>query len=530
MHLGRQRRVELGIILALAGLVVATYAPVRGFDFVQLDDPIQVTENPSVVAGLTWTGVVWAFSSVHAGYWMPLVWLSHMVDVQVYGLEAGGHHITNVLLHLANTLMLFGLLSRATGGPGRSACVAALFAVHPLHVESVAWITERKDVLSTFFWLLTFRAYASFTRLESRGRYLLLCLAFGLALMSKPMTVTLPLTLLLIDVWPLARLSGARGFWRLVQEKIPLFGLSAAVGLAAMATQQQAGAMASLEASALSARVANAVASYVAYLVKTLWPADLSVLYPLRGDLSRWEVAGSALFVAAVTGAAIRMRRRRPALTVGWFWYLVTLLPVIGLVQVGLQGMADRFTYVPLIGIFVAAVWGVHGLAAGPSVRGRWLPMLALAIVVASAIVARHQLQYWRNNRTLFTRATMVSLGVDPYQAHLSLARSLIEAGRAGEAADHLADALALQPDSAEAHTHLGLLLVRQGAYERALPHFAEAARLQPGVAGAHANLGATLIKLGRFREASAALTEALRLDPSNEPVRRGLREIAGRQ
>jgi protein O-mannosyl-transferase len=352
--------------MALVLVNVAVFGAVRHFDFVTWDDPPYVTENPIVRAGLTWSGVVWAFTTAHGPYWHPLTWLSHMLDVQLYGLHAGGHHLTNLVLHVSNSVLLLLLLRRMTGALWKSAAVAALFAVHPLHVESVAWVAERKDVLSTLFWILTMWAYLTYARRPGAGRYAAVLLVFALALMAKPMVVTLPLILLLLDVWPLGRVS--LSWHRLVLEKTPMFALSAAAGVATIVVQQRVGALAAITSVTPGLRVANALVSYGNYLAKTLWPARLAALYPYPQSLPAWPWLLTCGFgLAAISVAAVRLAPRRPYLMMGWFWYLLTLLPVIGLVQVGPQAMVDRFTYVPLVGVFVIVVWGASdALGTGP--------------------------------------------------------------------------------------------------------------------------------------------------------------------
>jgi hypothetical protein len=513
--------------VVLAGITALLYAPVLGFDFVQLDDPVQVTENARVLSGLTWSNIWWALTASHAGYWMPLVWISHMLDVQFYGLNAGGHHLTNLVLHVCNTALLFWILVRSTGARTPSALVAALFAVHPMHVESVAWVTERKDVLSTLFALVAIWAYGSYVRRPSWRLYAGVVAAFCAGLMAKAMVVTLPLVLLLWDVWPLSRWNGRRDrAWQLIREKLPLFALSIAASVIVYLTQEQAGAVVNLEASPFGARVGNALVSYVTYVSKMIWPVDLVVLYPFPDTLPLWQVLGAGVLLTGITVSATRSWRRHPHFTVGWLWYVITLLPVIGLVRVGVQGMADRFTYVPFIGLFIWIAWTADVMAR----RGRvalTVVRLASITAVAALIVAAHgQIAHWQNNRTLFTHATMVSLKVDEYQAHLSLAATLKDQGRIDEAVGHLEDASRLKPEAAEPHTGLGLLRVGQGAYADALPHFTTAARLAPGVSSTHVNVGATLLKLGRKAEAAQALTEALRLDPRNEAVRRALSDL----
>jgi len=460
----RARATAIAIALALAALVLAIYAPVRHFDFVQLDDPAYITENPHVLRGLTLDGVRWAFTTGHAANWHPLTWLSHMLDAELFGVAPGPHHLTSVLLHALNTLLLFGALLRMTGAVWRSAVVAALFGVHPLRVESVAWVAERKDVLSALFWLLTLRAYAGFAApaepaAPRRGRRYALALAlFALGLMAKPMLVTLPFTLLLLDWWPLGRL-GRTGAWPLVREKIPFVALAAASSAVTLIVQERGGAVSAVSSEPFALRLENAVVSLVAYLRDMLWPAGLTVIYPFPESVPAWQAAGACLVLGGISLAAWRLARSHPYVPVGWLWYLGTLLPVAGLVRVGLQARADRYTYVPLIGIFIAVVWGGAELAARAGARFPRRPalpaaapaLLAAASILALAAAARHQVGYWKDNVTLWTRATVLTLRVDEFEAHMSLGAALAAQGRSGEALRHFAEAVRLRPDSAEA-------------------------------------------------------------------------------
>jgi len=369
-------RRDIGICVCLAVATVAVYWPVGGYDFTNFDDPGYVSENPHVLAGLTWEGVRWAFTNAQEANWHPLTWLSHMLDCQLFGPSAGRHHLVNVGLHALSILLLFLVLARMTGRRWPSAMVAALFALHPLHVESVAWISERKDVLSALFWMLTMGAYVLYAERPSVIRYLPVFVFLALGLMAKPMLVTLPFVLLLLDFWPLGRLKGAAatgkeasGFpWRragrLVLEKAPLLVLAAAASGVAYLVQQKIGAMEFGARVPWTGRLANAVMAYVTYLVKAVWPGGLAVFYPYDEHLPAWEVGLASAALAAVTALVVWQGRRRPYLAVGWFWYVGTLVPVIGLVQVGGHAMADRYTYIPLIGIFVAAAWGAADLTA----------------------------------------------------------------------------------------------------------------------------------------------------------------------
>jgi protein O-mannosyl-transferase len=513
-----ERRWTVAAVVALIAINVAVYAPVRHHDFVSWDDPYYVTENANVAAGLTWRGVVWAVTTGEEFYWHPLTWLSHMVDVELFGLNGGLHHLTNVIIHIAATIVLFSLLRRATGFTGRSAFVAALFAVHPLHVESVAWIAERKDVLSGLFWMLALSAYAGYVRKPGRARYIALVLFFAAGLMSKPMVVTLPFVLLLFDVWPLRRVTPASfsvsAWLPLVREKLPLFALALAASAVTVVNQFGAGAVRGLNRIPLEDRVANALNSYSAYIGKMLFPTGLAAYYPYPESVSLWWMA-SFLGLAAATFFVLRVARRHPYLPVGWFWYLGTLVPVIGLLQVGNQAMADRFTYIPLVGLFVMVAWGVPALAARLPHRGVLLPTAAAALILASAAAARAQVGYWQDSLTLWTRVAEVAPGDE--RAHGNLGIVFEKLGRTNDAIYHYSEAARRAPESsADLHHRIGGLLVREDRLDEAIERFAVAARIKPDAAALYASLGAALERRGRLDEAVAAFSEAVRLQPGS--------------
>jgi Tfp pilus assembly protein PilF len=517
------------LVVALIAINLAVFAPVRTFDFVSYDDPWYVTQNLNVVGGLSWHALWWALTAGYLFYWHPVTWLSHMVDAQMFGLHAGGHHVTNLLLHMGSTLALFGFLRRATGAVGRSAVVAALFAVHPLHVESVAWIAERKDVLSALALMLTFWAYVVYAQTPTTRRYLVVLSSFAVGLMAKPMLVTVPVVLLLLDIWPLHRLAvqserhgtttagseSQRGIvTSLLLEKLPLFVLAVAVSVATFLVQVQVGAVGSLIQLSLGFRLANALLSYVKYIQLMLWPAGLAVFYPYPPMLPPWwQVIAAAAVLVAVSVAVVRAANRRPYLSVGWFWYLVMLLPVIGLFQSGDQLMADRFTYVPLVGLFLVVAWGGADLLAG------W-PRLRPAVVVAAvlavggcAAASRVQVEYWRNSETLWRRALAVT--TLNHRAHAALGGLLAEQGKTDEAIAEYRAALRIVPGQAEWRNNLGLLYTRQGKVVEAMGQYAIAARMRPDFADAHNNLGAMLARAGRTNEAITEYTAALRINPS---------------
>jgi tetratricopeptide (TPR) repeat protein len=491
--------------LIFAALIVATlfvYAQTAQFDFVNYDDPDYVTNNAHVRAGLTLGGVRWAFTSTEAANWFPVTRLSHMLDAQLFGEQSGGHHAVNVLLHIAATLLLFAFLMAATGARWPSAFVAFLFALHPLHVESVAWVSERKDVLCALFWFLALWAYV-------RGNRPLLYAAFCLGLMSKPMIVTLPFVLLLLDVWPLKR--GMR-----IREKLPMFALSAAGAIATYAAQSGSGAVKPVGALAIG----NALVSYVVYLAKTFWPARLAVFYPYPADVPIWQAAASVLLLGAITASAIAVRRSRPYVLVGWLWFVGTLVPVIGIVQVGAQARADRYMYVPMVGLGIMVAWGAADL-----LRGRLRTQAALAGValLGCAGVAFAQAEYWQNSETLFTHAIDVTDG--NYIAEHNLGTYLMPApGRLNQAVRHLQEAARLRPESGQIHSDLGSAFARMpGRLPDAIAEFQSAARLLPDSPIPHNNLANALAEAGRFPEAIAEYRAALRIDPSYEDAKRNI-------
>jgi Flp pilus assembly protein TadD len=434
-----------------------------------------------------------------------------MVDVQVLGMNAGAHHSVNVVLHVLNTLLLFGVLQRMTGAIGRSAFVAALFAAHPMHVESVAWVAERKDVLSTFFWMLTLRAYTAYVRQPGWQRYALVIVSFALGLMSKPMLVTLPCVLLLLDVWPLRRKLAPD----LVLEKLPFFALAGASSVVTVLVQRQGGAVVRLDLIPLSTRVANALVAYARYIEKMVWPMDLAAMYPIPRALPDPEVlAVSVALLLGISIVAIRSVRQRPYLLVGWLWFLGTLVPVIGIVQVGVQSMADRYSYIPLIGLFIMVAWGVPDLVA------RW-PRLRMASPVAAAAVlagcmtaSTHQVQYWRSSRALWERA--VEATRDNYFAEGSLGYVLWKEGRPDEAIPHLQESLRIRPDFAEAHNNLGVVLAGRGELRDAISHFSVAVRIDPEFKAARDNLAATNARLTTLDTSLTHYADAVRARPND--------------
>jgi tetratricopeptide (TPR) repeat protein len=507
------------VALALGASVVVAYWPAGGHDFVNFDDPLYVTANREVQAGLTAGGVAWAFTTLRGGNWHPLTWLSHMLDVSLFGLHAGRHHLTSVAIHGANAVLLLWVLVRMTGAFWQAAFVAALFALHPLHVESVAWVAERKDVLCTLFFLLMLWAYARFVERPGAGRYALLVLAFVLGLASKAMIVTAPAVLLLLDLWPLGRLAPAAGRQRaaarlasLVAEKLPLLALAALVAGLTFLAQRRGGTMSTTDTLAAATRVGHAAVAYFEYLALALWPRRLAVFYPYPAVLPAWQALGAGALLVALTAGALGLARTRPYLLVGWGWYVVTLLPVIGLVQVGMHSIADRYTYVPLIGIFVVAAWGAPDLLAGLRWRRAALAAAAALALVAAAAATRAQVGRWKDDVTLYEHALAVTDG--NFLAHNNLGLALVRAGRIAEARPHFEEAVRLKPRYLDARNNLGGTLVRAGRLDEAAVQFAEVLRIAPSYAPAHRNLATVLAQQGRGAEAQAHLEEAARLDP----------------
>ena len=509
------------IYLALLMATLAVYAQTGRFDFVNLDDPDYVTGNPHVLAGWTADGVKWAFTSLEAANWFPLTRLSHMLDAQIFGLRSGAHHLVNVSLHALAAMLLFAFLKRATGARWASAFAAGVFALHPLHVESVAWVAERKDVLCAVFWFLALWAYVQWARGGARRWYGLALAAFCCGWLAKPMIVTLPVVLLLLDAWPLGRL---RPLAARLTEKIPFFVVSAAGAAITYAAQRGSGAVEPLAAFPLGLRVENALVSCSLYIEKTLWPAGLAAFYPYPRAVPIWQAAGAALVLAGVSIWTAREFGRRPYLAVGWYWYLVTLLPVIGLVQVGAQARADRYMYVPMVGLLVMAVWGAKDVVLRAWPRGR-VPAGALAgaALLAYGAAAWAQTGYWQSSGTLFRHALEVTK--QNYLAEHNLGVYLLEQpDRLADATAHLEQAVRLNPDSVRAHSDLGNALSRlPDRLQEAIGEYRAALRIDPDSPIPYNNLGNTLAHTGRLQEAIAEYQTALRLKPDYAEARANL-------
>lgn len=529
----RARVVWLALGLALATVVL--YWPAMRGGFVNYDDPDYLTANRHVQAGLTWDGVRWAFTTGHASNWHPLTWLSHMLDWQLFGEQPWGHHFTSVLLHGVNAALVFLAFRALAGALWPSLVAAILFAAHPLRVESVAWLSERKDVLSTACWLLATLAYAAYARSARDGPwknpwYWLTALWMALGLMSKPMLVTLPFVFLLLDYWPLRRtpwlpsVEGApppRPLTALVVEKIPLLALVVASSVITYLVQRAGGAVSPLTGLPIEARLGNAVVSYIRYLGKALWPTDLAVLYPHPGYWPIGVVAGCAVLLLALTAGAWWLRRRQPWLVVGWLWYVGTLVPVIGIVQVGIQSMADRYTYVPMLGLALAVTWAGFHLAARSEGWRAGLVLVGVLYASFCLVLTRQQIGYWRDSEALFRRTVAVTK--NNYLAYNNLGFDFSSQGRLEEAREMYERSLAINPNYEEARNNLGYALAKLGRPAEAIPHYEAAIRLKPALAEAHNNLGNALSEVGRADDALAAYRRALELKPDHADAHNNL-------
>lgn len=509
----------LAVCAALVVLCLVVYLPGLSNGFVW-DDEQYLTLNPVVKGGLSPASVRWALSTFHAGNWHPLTWLSHLLDVTLFGMNPAGHHLTSLLLHCANAVLMFLVFQRLSGALWGSALVAALFAVHPLHVESVAWAAERKDVLSTFFWLLSLRVWVGWLQSPRPARYWAAIALFALALCAKQMPVTFPLLLLLLDWWPLGRLAPGRSS-KVVREKVPLLALSAAGSAVAFLAQSRFGAVGNAP---FAARLANAFTSYFAYIGKAVWPSRLALLYPFPADPPlRPSVVLACGVLTVATVLALRWRRRLPALVVGWLWFLCALVPVIGLIQIGNQALADRYTYVPLTGLFVIAVWGIDALTAGLSRRAPWLAAAAVAVVCALTVTSQAQVRTWHDPLTAFENA--VNVTADNPVAEYNLGVNHHERGEDQLAEEHFRRAIAIR-DGAEAHNNLGLIFQSQGKRTEAMREFAAAIRADIRLPDAYFNLGRLLADTGDLLFAKVNLEHALQLRPAYPEAHAKLGEL----
>jgi tetratricopeptide (TPR) repeat protein len=516
-------------LLLIAVLTVVVYWPVLHNGFIDFDDDVYVTSNMMVRQGLTLKGVTWAFSTFHAANWHPLTWLSHMLDVELFRQNPMGHHATSLLLHTVNSLLLCGLLFNLTGFAGRSLIVALLFAIHPLHVESVAWIAERKDVLSTTFWLLTMWAYAGYARKRCVTRYLSVAVLFALGLLAKQMLVTLPVILLLMDYWPLGRIAPRRGeraenqlsILALLGEKIPLLVISAAASLAILRAHASANALFKADEGSILLHSGNAFISYVKYIRNMFWPLDLSFFYPFEPSaVTVLKVASAIVLLAVMTGLVVAQRGRRPWLAFGWFWYLITLLPVIGFIRVGGQAQADRYTYIPLIGLFIMIVWGCAE-AVGVWRKGvQAASGLAVIVIAILSVLTARQIRYWQNSYDLYAHSLAVVEG--NWLAHNNMGIFLSQHNRNAEAIVHFQESVRLHPDGPDGFRNLGNSYQMAGRYSEAIEAFRQAIRLNPNDAEGHSRLGYAYLVTGNL---DLAYQEYLQLQRLNEVHARSLLE-----
>jgi protein O-mannosyl-transferase len=541
---------RFAICVALVAITFAVFAQTLGHDFVNYDDRVYVSENPQIQAGLNWQNVIWAFTHVHSHNWHPLTTISHMLDCQLFGLKPGAHHFVNVLLHSASVVLLFLVLNQMTNGPSRtgtiwsSAFVAALFAIHPLHVESVAWISERKDVLSGLFFVLTLLAYFYYTRKPKVSRYVTMSILFACGLLSKPMLVTVPIILLLIDYWPLNRFRESSAV-NLVAEKIPLLLLSAGSAVATLIAQR--GGIVQIGHLPLTWRAANAVSVYLIYIWQMIWPENLALIYPHPGRLPFWETASASALLVLVTAGVFILRKRQPYLITGWLWYLIMLLPVIGLIQVGSQAHADRYTYLPQIGLYLAVTWGIVDLSRSFRYRREVFAVAAPLVIAVLAWRAWIQTGYWHDTERLWNRTFAVTkqndiahfnmgefllkshrldeaiaqfeivLASHPDQpdANFQLGSAFMEKGELDLAIRHFERTLKVEPDNPEAETNLANVLLESEHVDQAVEHYRNVVRREPSSALGHYNLAVGLHRLGLLPEAIVHYKEALRLDPN---------------
>ena len=541
-------RSEFIICLLLVVIILAAYWQLPTHDFLNLDDSGYITQNTHVKEGITRENIIWAFSFINFAYWHPLTWLSHMVDFQLFGMNPSMHHLMNLLLHIANSLLLFFVLTRMTGSLWKSAFIAAVFAIHPLNVESVAWASERKNVLSTFFWMLTMLFYVRYTERTGFYRYLVTISVFTLGLLAKPMLVTLPFVFLLLDYWPLNRFtlfqpngkghefrqsidSGSR--WSpvlsLFLEKVPFLCLSAVCIYLSSLSVQRFGVVVSTATVPMKLRIANAFISYVGYIKKMVWPYNLAVYYPYPKAVPMWAILGAGLLLICVTFLTLRWIKAKPYFAVGWLWYIGTLIPAIGLVQVGLwPSTADRFAYVPFIGLFIIIAWGV------PDFMGRWrykkmaIASIAIALILNFTAATHLQNRYWANTITLFKHALDVTKDNDV--AHQKLGEALASQGKTVEAVRHYSEALIINPNLAAAHINLGVALRAEGKLDKAIEHFSKVLHLNPDSAEAHYEIGLTLEKQDSFDLAVRHYSEALRKKPNSAKIHNNLGIVLARQ
>ncbi len=508
------------ICIILAALTFAVYWQVNQFDFVNIDDNIYIIENSHIKSDLSKDAFLWAITTKYGDLWNPLVWLSFMVDYQLYGLHAGGYHVTNLILHILSTLLLFWLFCRMTGALWKSAFVAAFFALHPLHVESVAWVSERKDVLSAFFWMLTLCFYVYYTEKPAIKRYLLILVSFVLALLSKPMVITLPVIMILLDYWPLGRFESQKGnlfLWQL-KEKLPFFVLSVVLILVTLHSTSEQNTM--MKAFSLGSRFANALVSYVIYLEKTFWPHSMAIFYPFPNSIPFWQVLVSFLIIILISVAFIFMAKRMPYLLVGWLWYAVAIAPVSGIIQISITApyaMADRYHYLPSIGIGIILAWGIPFFFRDQNMRAKILPLTAIPFLIILSVLAWEQCGYWENSSVLWSHALKVTK--NSFMAHGNLGVAALAKGNHNDALVHLNEALRLKPD------HMLLYLNRGGAYaelnqyQSAFSDFNKVIMNMPNYADAYNCRGVVFSKVGQYQNALKDFNTSIRLKPDNAAI-----------
>jgi len=498
------------VYVVLAAITLAVFWQVSQYDFIKLDDNIYVTNNFRIKSGISLEGIRWAFSTTYAQFWHPLTWLSLMFDYQLFGLNAGGYHMTNLILHILSTLLLFWLFNRMTGALWKSAFVAALFALHPLHVESVAWISERKDVLSAFFWMLTLCLYVYYTEKPVIRRYLLVLFSFICALMSKPMVVTLPVVMILLDYWPLGRFELKKGnliLWQL-KEKTPFFILSTVFSIITFYAQYKPSRQYFQYSS--NSRLANALVSFVTYLEKTFWPHDMAVFYPFSAQIPLLPVIVASLLILVITTFVIVMVRRLPYLFIGWIWYVITIAPVIGIIKVGDFAMADRYHYLPSIGISIMLVWGIPALIKSEATRKKFFPTAAIAFLVFLTVLSWKQCDYWKNDIKLFNHALQVTK--NNYVALNGFGLALVKAGKIKEAIDNYNKAISIKPNYPPSYISRGFAYFDLGQYQRAIEDCNEAIRLDADYAEPYFIRGNSYYNFGQYQRAIEDYNKAIRL------------------
>ena len=517
------RKNSIFISLLLIFVTASVYWQVQKFDFINYDDNDYIYNNPHVQDGITANTIAWAFTTAHASNWHPLTWMSHMLDCQMFGLWPGGHHLTSLFIHIANALLLFSLFRKMTGDLWQSAFVGALFALHPLHIQSVAWISERKDVLSGFFWMLTLLAYVRYVRRPGWIAYVGVLIFFILGLLSKPMVVTLPFVMLLLDYWPLNRiqLTGLennlrlKAFFVLLREKIPLFLLAAASAGITFYVQQKGGAVQLFDVVPLVNRIYNIPISYIIYIIKTVFPYKLAAFYPYPNGFPWWEVIAAILTLLAGTVLAIRLTFRYPYIIVGWLFFIGTLVPVIGFVQVGVQSMADRYMYLPMIGLLIIVAWGIPDFISNWQSKRFWLGATAILAVIILSAATWKQTGYWKDSVSLFSHAIEVT--ENNFVAHANLGTALRKDGKNDQAIVHFRNSLAISPDQSDVYMALGLALDERGNPEKALACLEKSVLLDPEYYDAQYNLGTFLLKNGEWDQAISHLEKATCLNPGSD-------------